>query len=142
MANIEVKMTVNNTDAVLSQLQDAVKTALEAVGVQAQGHATDNITANDSVDTGVLRSSITFEVEDDTVAIGTNVHYAPYIEFGTGIHAESGGGRQTPWAWQDMQGNWHRTSGMEPKPFLRPAIEDNLDEYQQIMAQVLSQIGK
>lgn len=142
MADLDVKITVNNVDKILQATEDAIITALEAVGVQAQGYATDNITANGSVNHGVLRSSITFEVEDDTVAVGTNVHYAPYIEFGTGIYAESGGGRKDPWAWQDEKGNWHRTVGMGPKPFLRPAMQDHIEEYQKIIETILAQIGK
>jgi len=35
------------------------------------------------VDTGNLRSSITFVVEGLVALIGTNVEYAPYPEFGT-----------------------------------------------------------
>lgn len=35
------------------------------------------------VDTGNLRKSITSEVKDLTAEIGTNVDYAPYVEFGT-----------------------------------------------------------
>lgn len=52
------------------------------------------------VDTGRLRSSITHELATDTQGlhgrIGTNVEYAPYVEFGTG---------RTP-----------------AQPFLRPAL--------------------
>lgn len=55
--------------------------------------------------------------------IGTNVHYAPYLEFGTGIFAESGQGRQTSWAYQDAQGNWRHTRGSRPQPHLRPAFQ-------------------
>ena len=40
------------------------------------------------VDTGTLRNSITHRVETKgkmiMVIIGSNVHYAPYVEFGTG----------------------------------------------------------
>ena len=35
------------------------------------------------VDTGRLRSSITHKVEGLLGEVGTNVHYAPYVEFGT-----------------------------------------------------------
>lgn len=35
------------------------------------------------VDTGRLRSSITYEVEDLTVRIGSDVEYAIYVEMGT-----------------------------------------------------------
>lgn len=35
------------------------------------------------VDTGNLRRSITSDVDGLTAEIGTNVHYAPHVEFGT-----------------------------------------------------------
>lgn len=35
------------------------------------------------VDTGNLRKSITSDVKGITAEIGTNVHYAPHVEFGT-----------------------------------------------------------
>lgn len=136
MADVEVKLT-SHLGEVTDALSDAVRLALEAVGVQAEGHAIDKITEVGAVHTGNLRNSIVHEVEDDTVVIGTNVHYAPYVEFGTGIHAESGGGRQTPWTYQ-MDGKWYVTRGMKPRPFLRPAIENNIDEYRDIFESELS----
>lgn len=53
------------------------------------------------------------------------LEYAPYVEYGTGLFAEGGNGRATPWSYQDEAGNWHTTSGMKPAPFLRPALEEN-----------------
>ena len=73
------------------------------------------------VDTGDLRNSITHEVEDNVGYIGTNKEYAPYVEFGTGIFASEGNGRDTPWSYQDDEGNWHTTVGQKPQPFLEPA---------------------
>lgn len=139
MADVEVTLT-SHLSEVSDALEDAVKTALESVGVQAVSHAQLNITELGAVDTGNLRNSIAFEVEDDTVAIGTNVHYAPYIEYGTGIYAESGGGRQTPWVYMGSDGSFHTTHGAHPRPFLRPAVEENIDEYQQIFETILSQM--
>lgn len=47
------------------------------------------------VETGTLRNSITHEVDGNVGTIGTNLAYAPYVEFGTGIYATAGNGRQT-----------------------------------------------
>lgn len=77
------------------------------------------------VDTGQLRNSITHIVTDNVGYIGTNVKYAPYVEFGTGIWAKDGNGRQTPWSYQDAKGNWHTTAGQHPNPFLEKALMDN-----------------
>lgn len=73
------------------------------------------------VDTGDLRNSITHEVDDGVGIVGTNKEYAPYVEFGTGIFAVEGNGRDTPWSYQDDKGEWHTTVGQKPQPFLEPA---------------------
>lgn len=83
------------------------------------------------VDDGQLRQSITYEIEGTTGVIGTNVEYAPYVEYGTGIYATKGGGRTTPWVYKDAKGNFHTTSGMKAQPFLMPAAEENLKEIEQ-----------
>lgn len=77
------------------------------------------------VDTGQLRSSITHEIEDNIGVVGTNVMYAPYIEYGTGLFSSLGTGRQERWSYQDAKGEWHSTIGQRPQPFLHPALEQN-----------------
>lgn len=76
-------------------------------------------------DTGALRRSITSKVEGTEGIIFTPLEYAPYIEFGTGLFAESGGRTDVPWNYQDDKGEWHSTSGQKPQPFMRPALEQN-----------------
>lgn len=56
------------------------------------------------VNTGYLQRSITHQVEGNIGIVGTNTEYAPYIEFGTGLFAEEGNGRQTPWKYQTPDG--------------------------------------
>lgn len=75
------------------------------------------------VNTGDLRNSITHEVHNDVGIVGTNKEYAPYVEFGTGIFAVEGNGRDTPWSYQDDKGEWHTTVGQKPQPFLETAIQ-------------------
>ena len=80
------------------------------------------------VQTGELRRSITSKVENNgleiTGTIYTPLEYAPYVEYGTGLFAEKGG-RPTPWCYQDDKGEWHTTSGQPPKPYMRPALNEN-----------------
>ena len=83
--------------------------------------------------TGELRRSIESKVEvEGKEVIGTvftPLEYAPYVEFGTGLFAEGGNGRKdVPWNYQDDKGEWHSTSGMHPRPFMRPALQDNRDK--------------
>lgn len=141
----------NDAEAVKSRFEAALRIALEAVGLQAEG----DVQLLCPVDTGLLRNSITHavqgaktsiesyksnevhastdatrragtagkpvkeviegqytgEVSDGTgklkVFIGTNVFYAPYVEFGT--------------------------SKTDPHPFMKPAIQSNLSTYKDIL---------
>lgn len=92
-------------------------------------------------DTGELRRSITSKVEtinnDIQGVVFTPLEYAPYIEFGTGLFAESGGRKDVPWHYKDDEGNWHSTSGMNPRPYMRPALEDNRELIKRILAEAL-----
>lgn len=85
------------------------------------------------VDSSHLQQSITHIVDpqEKTAYIGTNVDYAPYVELGTGRYYP--GGRPTPWSYQDSDGQWHTTSGQEPQPFLKPAVEDHAQTYRNIL---------
>lgn len=80
---------------------------------------------NCPVDTGQLKRSITHEVQGDTGIIGTNVEYAPFCEFGSGLYATAGNGRKTPWSYKTADGQWHTTSGQAAQPFLQPAFDSN-----------------
>lgn len=75
--------------------------------------------------TGELRRSITSKVDGNKGEVFTPLHYAPYVEFGTGLFAEMGGRKDVPWSYKDDEGNWHTTSGMKPHPYMRPALDDN-----------------
>jgi len=120
---------------VLDATQEQIARAAEIIGGMAESYAKKNITQQGAVDTGNLRNSITHTIEDNgkTVVIGSAVTYAPYIELGTGKYAEGGGGRQTPWRYQDSKGNWHTTSGMPARPYLRPAIEEHKQDYREVL---------
>ena len=116
---------------VLNEFHDAVLRALERCGEQAEGYAKDLA----PVDTGVGRSSISHKVDESEPAayIGTNLDYMIYQELGTGIYAEGGGGRPTPWVYQDDNGNWHWTAGNPAQPFLAPAVKDHQQTYRNII---------
>jgi HK97 gp10 family phage protein len=74
----DVKYT-NRASQVLSALETKKAQALEAIGARAETHAKSNT----PVDTGNLRNSMAHAVSGDSVYIGSNVEYAPYVEFGT-----------------------------------------------------------
>jgi HK97 gp10 family phage protein len=65
------------------------------------------------VRTGRLRNSISYGVDTDepAVYIGSNVEYAPYVELGT--------------------------SKMRARPFLKPAVENYVGEYKDLLEQAM-----
>jgi len=95
------------------RIEKAIEKALRLVGGQAERFAKETITDMGAVDTGFLRNSITFALDGESanspayydddanqigqyegetpkdggdmrsVYIGTNVYYAPYVEYGT-----------------------------------------------------------
>lgn len=134
MAGIEFSFE-DNSAAVLADMNQKLLRGLEAVGLAAEGNAKVNITRQKAVDTGNLRGSISHKVvpSEKAVYIGTNVEYAAYVEYGTGEYAE-GGGRRTAWVYRDDYGNFHATTGMKARPYLRPAMTKEAKTYMQILA--------
>ena len=85
------------------------------------------------VDEGTLRMAMASEVEErDSELVGVlynTMEYAVYVHQGTGIYAENGEGRKTPWTWYGESGKWEGrnvTVGQKPTPFMRLAIENNM----------------
>jgi HK97 gp10 family phage protein len=93
-------------------------------------------------DSGELRRSIASKLENEgNTLVGvvyTPLTYAPYVEFGTGLFAESDGRKNVPWCYKDDQGEWHSTSGQKPHPFMRPALEENRDQILRILKEGLN----
>lgn len=143
--NIEI--TQDNIPEVLEALKSATEKALTEVGIKAEKYAkalcpvgTPESTGwtdkkgvrhlNKGYRGGTLRNSITFVVEGDELTIGSNVEYAPYVELGTGPYFD------TPPEWLQYvteKGSGEGHGYVRPRPYLRPAIEDHLDEYKRIM---------
>lgn len=126
--NVEIR---NNSKAISAEIKAALLRGLEKCGLVGEGYAKKLC----PVDTGNLRNSITHAVDEEEPAayIGTNSEYGPYVELGTGIYVEGGGGRPTPWVYQDAKGNWHYTHGNKAQPSLKPAVADHAAQYRQIL---------
>lgn len=126
-----MKITLeDHSDEVYKELEAACQRALEKCGLVAEGYAKKLC----PVDTGNLRNSITHTVSDNgerAAYVGTNSEYAVYVECGTGIYYP--GGRQTPWTYQDENGDWHLTHGQRAKPFIKPAVAEHGEQYKRII---------
>lgn len=123
------EIKVDNIDEAKGALKQQALKALEECGLVAERYAK----ALCPVDTGNLRNSVTHKVVEGELAcyIGSAVNYAAYVEFGTGVHYQ--GGRKTPWVYQGADGEWHKTTGSKPQPFIKPSVADHLKEYENII---------
>lgn len=147
MSSVDI---TDNTGQFQEALERAMARALEIIGGKAESYAKGLAPVGTVESThvqhyigGTLRNSITHAVEENTVLVGSNVEYAPYVELGTGSEyspppewiesqAKRGQGRDH-WLWQDMNGDWHVGYPQKPRPFLRPAVENHLDEYKNVL---------
>lgn len=135
-----IKVT-DNTPQLHEALEAWAERVLTIWGMKVQDYAqllvptgTADSTGIEGYVGGALKASLTYVVSaaQKTVTIGSNLFYSVYVELGTGIFAEKGNGRKTPWVWKDQNGKYHFTRGMKPQPFLRPAITGHLDEFKEI----------
>ncbi len=130
---IDVEIT-DNSDEIAMLFAMACKRGLEKCGLTAEGYA-KRLCDGFKHATGTLSNSITHQVDDHDVLIGSNLEYAPYVELGTGKYYP--GGRPTPWVYQDAHGNWHYTHGNRAQPYLKPAVADHAAQYRAILEDAL-----
>ena len=130
----------NNSDLIINAVKEQILTALEAVGIQAEGDVKDKITEMGAVDTGRLRNSIAHQVADDeqAVYVGTNTDYAVYVHEGTGAANVEGGTLKTRWVYQDpLTGEFKIGKPQKPRRFLKEAIEQWASDYKAILEEYL-----
>lgn len=101
----------DNSPEVLKALQDASILALKEIGEKATQYAKEKC----PVDTGALRSSIDYVVDDNNVSVGSDLPYAAAQEYG----------------------EYHHKVGSPH--FLRDSFSDHLDEYNKIIKDNLQQ---
>lgn len=104
---------IDNSKLVLQASKRGINAALVKVGIAAKHNTQENILAKDIFDTGELYRTIDYQpnFERQNVAIGSPKNYAPFQELGT--------------------------YKLAPRPFLKPAIMENINEYKQIVEETL-----
>ena len=140
MADVNITFE-DSSGEVLRALERITAKTLEELGLTGEAYAKLNCPVGTPESTGVegygpggtLRNSITHASKDGIAYIGTNIYYGGYVELGTGIHADEGKGRKTPWIWYDKNGKPHKTDGMKPRHFLKKAVQDHQKEYKAII---------
>lgn len=115
-------------------MKAAVARALERCGSQMEGYAKDLAPVAQNAG-GTLRGSISHQVSDNTVYVGSNTEYAAYVEYGTGRYSDHPGGGTTKdkWVYQDKFGEWHTGYPQQPRHFLKPAVADHTGTYENII---------
>lgn len=131
----------DNSDRIKREMGKKVEKALKIIGMKAESYAKSLC----PVDTGLLRNSITFALDGEepaiteykdndgdkqgvysgvateeqkgkrSVSVGSNVQYAPYQELGA------------------------PNINLQARPFIRPAIENHMDEYRQAAEQIIGE---
>lgn len=122
MADMNFRLDNDNTDAIKKATAEAIYNALDIIGAKAADYAAGLA----PVQTANLKNSLTHQVvqEEQAVYVGTAVEYAPYVEFGH--HQEVG--RYVPAIERRLVRDF-----VPGKPFLKPAIENHLDEFKSIL---------
>ena len=110
---MDFKITkTDHASEIISELMGKASRALTACGIAGESNAKIEITEMGAVDTGNLRNSIANTTDDKMAYIGTNVEYAPFIEYGS-------------------------SRNPNPRPFLQNAVEYHSDEYHEIIESIM-----
>lgn len=129
----------DNTARVEEELNDAIIAWL----YEAAGELKSQTQRNTPVDTGQLKGSWDYNVDESKreAKVGSPLENAIWNEYGTGQYALEGNGRKTPWKYQDVRGNWHTTTGKRPQRSLYKAFEQNKTKLKKALKNKLKEIG-
>ena len=148
---------IGDVQAIASAMQDACNLV--------EGAAKDKAPKDTGALRRSITSKIEVTGSEIDGIVFTPLEYAPYVEYGTGIYAENGG-TEGYWVYvgdKDYDPNRKKsgkrytlqeakkivaimrskgleayyTNGMQPHPFLRPALNENKDEIIQIIKEAL-----
>lgn len=109
---------------------------------EACGEIKSQTARNSRVDTGQTKSSFQHLIDegDLTGYVGSNYENAIWEEFGTGIYAVNGNGRQTPWLYEDKNGKTRFTRGKAPSRAFFRAYNEQKNKIKKIAEQKFGDI--
>ena len=125
---------IRNIEALIAKLRrlgenidEIVDSGLKQGAQKVQRSAKSLIRQKGAYDTGNLHKNIVVEKIEKGYIVGTNVKYAPFVEFGTGTRGDPtvSHTQREKWRYKDSQGRWHTAHAMRPRPFMRPAFNVN-----------------
>ena len=137
---------------IAESVENSIEYTMQDLGNRIARDARDNLISAGHVDTGALRDSIRAETVRDGNIVTTYIYadaesddgtmYGEFIELGSGAAHGRPGGRVGTWRYQDRQGKWHTTDGMDADPFMAPAVDANIAEFTHNLTEVLEDIAK
>lgn len=142
---------MDNSDKFLAELRRKERKFAVQAGMVFEEAAKKNITdftyqGKDHpgyVDTGRARNGITntYTISGDEIVVyvGNNVEYSIWLEIGSGIYADDGKGRKSPWKYKDRNGVEHWTRGIHPSHALQNAVNDNVSACQTMLIDILKE---
>lgn len=98
------------------QVKAALDDAITAFLHEAAGELQSQVQRNTRVDTGQLKNSWEYKVDQgkNEATVGSGLENAIWEEFGTGEYALEGNGRKGGWVYVDAKGEGHFTRGKTP----------------------------
>jgi len=143
---IDVSDLVKGLEKDLESIREGIEDGMRQVSseiVAMQHDIIDTRIGGDGtyVRTGLLKSSVTIMPLEWSAGLAsmtiTNVgcNYAVYNEYGTGIYADNGQGRQGGWYYPVGDGTYRFTLGLPPKYFVRDSYEFYKDKAPSIIQQ-------
>ena len=111
---------IDNSDKVISELERLLVEGL----IEAAGEVQEKVKQNTPVDTGQLKGSWDYRVDESKLeaTIGSPLENAIFTEYGTGEYALEDNGRKGGWKYKDAEGEWHYTRGKPPMRMLHNAF--------------------
>lgn len=112
---------------------DRAQARLEREGLEVMRESADACrdTAQElaPVDTGELESKIIMIPNSDGAVVASLAKHNIWLEFGTGIYAEGGDGRKTPWSYVHPRWGWVTTRGGKAQPHMRPGFDAGVGQF-------------
>lgn len=130
---MKIDVKISGNQAILNRLRGLSSQAISVVADEVEATTMDihrDAVARVPVDTGRLKGSLTPVVlkqgEKVTGEVGTNVQYAPYVEFGTGGKVNIPQGLETYAA--RFKGKGERQVNLPARPYLFNSGFDNINK--------------
>lgn len=125
-------------DNLIEQNSTGLRQAIHRAGLRIESRAKSN--TNRNTDLGVLKGSIiqNYSEKGFSVAVGSEIEYAPYVEFGTGAMVSVPTGLEG-YAMQ-FKGAGIKEVNLPARPYLYPAFTQTVPDFLQDVEKLIKEI--